>query len=83
MTIPGLARPSGGASDPRIASFPGPQKAHVLDGEASRNLAADRSAATTRALSPDPSTRASLHANCVVVDGERALVSSANFTKSA
>jgi len=36
-----------------------------------------------RSLDPDPSKRASLHAKCIVVDGERAFVSSANFTEAA
>lgn len=36
-----------------------------------------------RSLDPDPSRRSSLHAKCVVVDSERALVSSANFTEAA
>ena len=36
-----------------------------------------------RATDPDPSRRASLHAKCVVVDSERSLVSSANFTEAA
>jgi len=34
-------------------------------------------------LDSDPSTRASLHAKCVVVDRARALVTSANFTEAA
>lgn len=36
-----------------------------------------------RALAPDRERRASLHAKCVVVDGVRAFVSSANFTEAA
>jgi phosphatidylserine/phosphatidylglycerophosphate/cardiolipin synthase-like enzyme len=36
-----------------------------------------------RSLEIDPSKRASLHAKCVVVDGSRAFVSSANFTGAA
>jgi hypothetical protein len=36
-----------------------------------------------RALSLEPSTRASLHAKCVVADGKTALVTSANFTEAA
>jgi phosphatidylserine/phosphatidylglycerophosphate/cardiolipin synthase-like enzyme len=36
-----------------------------------------------RSTDPDPSRRASLHAKCVVVDSERSLVSSANFTEAA
>lgn len=36
-----------------------------------------------RSLSLDPSTRASLHAKCVVADRRTALVTSANFTEAA
>ncbi|MBI4703447.1 MAG: phospholipase [Deltaproteobacteria bacterium] len=36
-----------------------------------------------RALSARPGPRAVLHAKCVVVDGERSLVTSANFTEAA
>ncbi len=36
-----------------------------------------------RALEPDQTRRASLHAKCVVVDAEQAFVSSANFTEAA
>lgn len=36
-----------------------------------------------RALDDTPGPRASLHAKCIVVDGERALVTSANFTEAA
>jgi len=36
-----------------------------------------------RALAPEREHRASLHAKCVVVDGARAFVSSANFTEAA
>jgi phosphatidylserine/phosphatidylglycerophosphate/cardiolipin synthase-like enzyme len=36
-----------------------------------------------RSLELEPATRASLHAKCIVVDGERVLVSSANFTEAA
>ena len=36
-----------------------------------------------RALSPDRSKRAALHAKCVVADGRDGLVSSANFTEAA
>ena len=36
-----------------------------------------------RALSTDQRERASLHAKCVVVDGEAALITSANFTTAA
>lgn len=36
-----------------------------------------------RALDVSGTTRACLHAKCVVVDGERALVTSANFTEAA
>jgi hypothetical protein len=36
-----------------------------------------------RGLAPDRDRRASLHAKCVVVDGVRAFVSSANFTEAA
>jgi phosphatidylserine/phosphatidylglycerophosphate/cardiolipin synthase-like enzyme len=36
-----------------------------------------------RSLEPDRAIRASLHAKCVVVDGEQAFVSSANFTEAA
>lgn len=36
-----------------------------------------------RALDPTPGPRACLHAKCVVVDGERAFVTSANFTEAA
>ena len=35
-----------------------------------------------RALETEPSKRASLHAKCIVIDGERCFVSSANFTQS-
>ena len=36
-----------------------------------------------RSLSLDADKRTSLHAKCVVVDGARALVTSANFTEAA
>lgn len=36
-----------------------------------------------RALSPDWQERASMHAKCVVADGRRVFVSSANFTEAA
>jgi hypothetical protein len=36
-----------------------------------------------RALAPERERRASLHAKCVVIDGVRAFVSSANFTEAA
>jgi phosphatidylserine/phosphatidylglycerophosphate/cardiolipin synthase-like enzyme len=36
-----------------------------------------------RSLALDPSRRASMHAKCVVIDGEMALVTSANFTTAA
>jgi len=36
-----------------------------------------------RTMRPEPSGRASLHAKCVVVDGRRVLVTSANFTQAA
>lgn len=36
-----------------------------------------------RSLEHDPARRASLHAKCVIVDGEIAFVSSANFTEAA
>ena len=36
-----------------------------------------------RALSADPPTRASLHAKCVIADGQTALITSANFTAAA
>ena len=36
-----------------------------------------------RALHPDPAQRAVLHAKCIVVDGLRALVTSANLTEAA
>ena len=36
-----------------------------------------------RAIDPDRSKRASLHAKCIVVDGEEVFVSSANFTERA
>ena len=36
-----------------------------------------------RSLDPDQSKRASLHAKCVVVDGNEVFVSSANFTEAA
>ena len=36
-----------------------------------------------RTMRPAPSGRASLHAKCVVVDGRRVLVTSANFTQAA
>jgi len=36
-----------------------------------------------RSLELDHSNRASLHAKCIVVDGETAFVSSANFTEAA
>ena len=36
-----------------------------------------------RALNPGGDTRACLHAKCIVVDGERAFISSANFTEAA
>ncbi len=36
-----------------------------------------------RALDLDPTTRATLHAKCIVVDRSRALITSANFTEAA
>jgi phosphatidylserine/phosphatidylglycerophosphate/cardiolipin synthase-like enzyme len=36
-----------------------------------------------RSLETDPTKRASLHAKCVVIDGQKAFVSSANFTEAA
>jgi len=36
-----------------------------------------------RALSTDPGPRACLHAKCVVIDDQRALITSANFTEAA
>ena len=36
-----------------------------------------------RSLETDPAQRASLHAKCVIVDAETALISSANFTEAA
>jgi len=36
-----------------------------------------------RAMDADPRGRGSLHAKCVVVDGETCFVSSANFTAAA
>jgi phosphatidylserine/phosphatidylglycerophosphate/cardiolipin synthase-like enzyme len=36
-----------------------------------------------RALSSSPGPRACLHAKCLIVDDERALVTSANFTEAA
>lgn len=36
-----------------------------------------------RALAVDPKKRTSLHAKCVVIDGAKALVTSANFTEAA
>lgn len=36
-----------------------------------------------RSLKPTPATASALHAKCVVVDGRRALVTSANFTEAA
>jgi phosphatidylserine/phosphatidylglycerophosphate/cardiolipin synthase-like enzyme len=36
-----------------------------------------------RVLSPSPGPRACLHAKCLIIDDERALVTSANFTEAA
>ena len=36
-----------------------------------------------RSLSSDPSERASLHAKCLIVDRQQALITSANFTRAA
>ena len=36
-----------------------------------------------RALSPSSGPRACLHAECLIIDDERALVTSANFTEAA
>lgn len=36
-----------------------------------------------RSLSPDTDKRSSMHAKCIAADGERALVTSANFTEAA
>ena len=36
-----------------------------------------------RSLATEPKTRACLHAKCIVVDDERALITSANFTEAA
>jgi phosphatidylserine/phosphatidylglycerophosphate/cardiolipin synthase-like enzyme len=36
-----------------------------------------------RSLLADPAERASLHAKCVIVDEERAFITSANFTEAA
>jgi phosphatidylserine/phosphatidylglycerophosphate/cardiolipin synthase-like enzyme len=36
-----------------------------------------------RSLETDPTKRASLHAKCVVIDGQKAFISSANFTEAA
>ena len=65
-----------------LTGFLAPEAGHEEEEEAAEELAAgdDETEEDTGGSAPDPHSFASLHAKCMIVDHEHALITSANFT---